>query len=148
MTSLTRWNPFEEMGAMQNRLSSLLDLGPVRGSGSSNQESEWSPLVDVIETADDFQISAELPGVNKDDLSVTLEDGYLHISGKRTAPAIGENAQLLYAERAYGPFSRAIELPDAADTAHIEASFKEGVLSVRVPKSEKAKPREIAVASE
>jgi HSP20 family protein len=149
MTALSRWNPFEEMDAMQNRLSSLFDLAPVRGSDSSSaEEAEWSPLVDVVETADDFQITAELPGVNKEDLNVTLEDGYLQISGKRPAASLSDKARYIYAERAYGPLSRAIEVPDSADASHIEASFKDGLLTVRVPKSEKAKPREIAVTSE
>jgi HSP20 family protein len=134
------------MEAMQNRLSSFLDFEPVRSNAS--EETEWAPLVDVIESADEYLIRAEIPGVNKSDLSVTLEDGYLFIKGKRNAEPLAEGSRYLNTETAYGPFSRTIELPSSADAAKIEASYKDGILSVRVAKDEKAKPRQITVTSE
>ena len=148
MTALTRWDPFAEVDAMQNRLSSFFDLEPVRSSDSSANENQWSPLVDVIENGDEFLITAELPGVSKENISVTLEDGYLHLKGKRDNSPLGDQAHYLHAERLYGPFSRAIEMPSSADATRVQASFKDGILTVHVPKDEKAKPREIAVTAE
>src|SRR5688572_3552302 len=136
MTALTRWNPFAEMEAMQNRLSSLFDWAPVR-NGNQTPEQEWSPLVDVIETANEYVIRADLPGVSKNDLNVTLENGQLIVKGQRPTEALAEGTQYLVNERAYGAFTRTFILPDHAEASHIEAEFKQGVLTVKVPKAEK-----------
>jgi len=144
MTALTRWNPFAEMDAMQNRLFSSFGLTPVRGAQSPS-ESQWAPFVDVIETGDEYIIRADLPGVTKDDLSVTLENGQLLIRGKRPAEALREGAHYLHNEVPYGAFSRWVALPSDADAGRIDASFNSGVLTVRVAKDEKAKPRLITI---
>ena len=139
MTALTRWNPFAEMEAMQNRLSSLFEWTPARNGHQAPQE--WSPLVDVIETAHEYLIRADLPGVNKNDLNVTLENGQLVIKGARPGEALAEGTQYVVNERAYGAFT----LPDHAEASKIEAEFKNGTLTVKVPKTEKAKARAIAI---
>jgi HSP20 family protein len=147
MTALTRWNPFEEMEAMQDRLSSLFDWTLVR-HGHAPQNNEWAPLIDVIETRNEYILRADLPGVSKSDLSVTLENGQLVIKGQRPTDALAEDTQYLVNERAYGAFTRAFILPDHAEASRIEAEFKQGVLSVKVPKAEKAKARVIAIQGE
>jgi HSP20 family protein len=148
MTALTRWNPFEEMDAMQNRLSSFFDWAPVSNSDQSTEEYPWAPLVDVIETGDEYMIRADLPGVSKDGLSVTLENGELIIKGNRPNPSLAEGAQYLVSEAAYGPFERTIQLPSDADAAKINAAFKDGVLIAHVAKLEQAKPRAIEIATD
>jgi HSP20 family protein len=148
MTALTRWNPFEEMDAMQNRLSSFFDWDTVRNGTQRSEKSEWAPLVDVIETGDEYMIRADLPGVSKDGLSVTLENGELLIKGNRPNPSLADGAQYLISEAAYGPFARTIELPTDADAGKINAAFKDGVLTVHVAKHEAAKPRAIEVKTD
>lgn len=149
MTALTRWNPFEEMEAMQNRLSSFFNWHPVRGNEyESSAETEWSPLVDVIETADEYLIRADLPGVSKSDVSVTLENDELVVQGSRPHASDPEGARYLNTELAYGRFSRVIQLPAGADSDRIRATFKDGVLTVRLPKQEQAKPRQIKISNE
>lgn len=144
MTALTRWNPFAEMEAMQDRLSSFLSA-PVRNGGPTPTDGEWAPLVDVIETGEEYLIRADLPGVNKNDLSVKLEDGELIIEGTRSVEPLPEGAKYTFNERPYGTFTRTFVLPDWADASHIQAEFKQGVLTVKVQKAECAKSRTIAI---
>ena len=149
MTALTRWNPFQEMQEMQNRLSSFFDGAPVREtSPAESQAQTWAPLIDVIETADEYLIRADLPGVSHKDLSVTLENGELIIKGARSEEQLANGAEYLYSQRAAGTFLRSFELPSDADAERINAHFKDGVLTVHVAKHEKAKPRAITVKAE
>ena len=104
--------------------------------------------VDVIETPNEYLIHADLPGVSKSDLSVTLENGHVIIKGQRPTDALAEGTSYLVNERAYGAFTRTFILPDHAEASHIEADFKQGVLTVKVPKAEKAKARSIAIQGE
>ena len=128
---------------MQSRLSSFFDWAPVRNGNHSADE--WSPLIDVIETANEYLIRADLPGVSKNDLSVTLENGQLLVKGSRPTEALAEGSQYLLQERVYGAFTRAFVLPKTADASQIDAEFKYGVLTVKVPKIPAAKPRTIAI---
>lgn len=145
MTALTRWNPFEEMEAMQNRFSSFFDRIPVRNGHYASRTIDWAPPIDVIENRDEYLIRVDLPGVSKKDVHVTLDRGELAVSATRSAESLPEGAEYLHSERAYGTFKRTFGLPSNADASHIEAEFKDGVLTVRVAKDEKAKPRMIAV---
>lgn len=147
MTALTRWNPFVEMEEMQDRLSSFFDWAPVR-NGNQTPENEWAPLIDVIENPDEYLLRADLPGVSKNDLNVTLQCGELVIKGTRAAEQLAKGAQYVYSERPSGTFTRTFELPSNADAEHIQAEFKDGVLTVHVAKSEKARPRLIAIKGE
>jgi HSP20 family protein len=116
------------------------------GRESTAQEQEqWAPLVDVIETGEEYLIRADLPGVSKDGLSVTLDDGELTITGSRAPEALPEGARYVFDERPHGTFTRTFILPGWADDSRIEAEFKLGVLTVRVQKAEYAKARTIAI---
>jgi HSP20 family protein len=148
MTALSRWNPFEEMEAMQNRLSSFFDMEPARNSDQSSQQIEWAPLIDVIESPEEYIIRADLPGVSKDGVSVTLENGELLIKGARPSAPLAEGAEYLLQETSCGSFTRAIGLPANADAGKIHAAFKDGVLTVNVAKHEQAKPRAIEIATD
>ncbi|NBR84219.1 MAG: Hsp20/alpha crystallin family protein [Verrucomicrobia bacterium] len=143
MTSVTQWNPFREMQELQNRLSSLSDWRPTRNG--NHAEIQWAPLVDVIETTDEFVIRADLPGMHKNDVSVTLEDGKLVITGKRLAEALPEGAEYVFNERPCGTFTRSFVMPGWADPSGINAEFKHGLLEVRVKKAEKVKAKLIAI---
>ena len=148
MTALTQWNPFGETDALRNRLSSFADWSPVRSGHSTSADEEWAPLIDVIETGDEYYIRADLPGVSKDTLSITLEGGELTLKGVRQAEPQVAGAHCVLAERPYGTFTRTFVMPAWADASCIQAELKGGVLTVKVQKAEKAKARTIAIQVE
>jgi HSP20 family protein len=155
MTALTRyenkWNPFKEMEDLSNRLTSLISrsLGRVPVRGEQDQETmtwnEWAPLVDITEDEKEYLIKAELPGVTRNDLKITVENGVLHFSGSRNFEKEEKGRRYHRVERAYGSFARSFTLPDDADATKVNAEFKDGILSVHVAKAEDAKPKQIEV---
>lgn len=150
MTAMTRWNPLRELENMHRRLSSVFDLAPTTTNGIRNNDeqvtvSEWSPLVDIIEDEKEYLISAELPGVKKDEVKVTVENGNLNVSGERRFAKEDKGTRYHRVERFYGNFLRSFALPDDADTNKVKADFKDGVLTVRIAKSEEARPKQIEV---
>lgn len=106
---------------------------------------EWAPLVDIIEEEKEYRIKAELPEVNKSDVKVTVQDDVLTIAGERTFEKEETGRKYHRVERAYGSFARSFTLPEDADAAKVSADFKDGVLIVHLPKSEKARPKSIEV---
>ncbi len=148
MTGLTRWDPLKEMEELQNRLSGLFGRAQAR-RGNGEQESitvaEWAPLVDITEDDKEYLIKAELPEVKKEDEKVAVENGLLTISGERKSEKEEKNKKYHRIERAYGSFERSFIVPDDADADKVNAEFKDGVLRVHLPKSEKAKPKQIEV---
>lgn len=106
----------------------------------------WLPAVDVRESDEAYVFTAELPGISKDAVEITVEDGILTLSGERRFNETDEEKNYRRIERAYGSFSRSFTLPTAVDPDHIEASFKDGLLTVNVPKAEVAKARKIAIS--
>ena len=148
MTTLTRWDPFKELDELQNRLSTLFGRAPVRKDGGREEAmtlAEWAPLVDIIEEEKEYRIKAELPEVNKSDVKVTVQDDVLTIAGERTFEKEDTGRKYHRVERAYGSFARSFTLPEDADAAKVNADFKDGVLIVHLPKSEKARPKSIEV---
>ncbi len=148
MNGLTRWNPFREMEDLQKRLDTLFNLESSR-PGVQKEESitvaRWAPLVDVSEDEREYLIKAELPEVHKDDVKVTVENGVLTIAGERKLAAEEKTRKYHRVERAYGNFVRSFAVPDDADDARVSADFKDGVLTVRLAKHEKARPRSVEV---
>jgi HSP20 family protein len=106
---------------------------------------DWVPAVDVSETDGEYQIKAEIPDVKKEDVKVTLEDGVLTIQGQRKQEKEDKGTKYHRVERAYGSFVRSFTLPDLVDEQKVKAEFKDGVLNLQLPKSEKAKPKAIEV---
>ena len=148
MTALTRWDPLKEMEDLQNRLSGLFGRASARrknGEQESIAVAEWAPLVDITEDDKEYLIKAELPEVRKDDVKVAVENGVLTISGERKSEKEEKNKKYHRIERAYGSFERTFIVPDDADADKVNAEFKDGVLRVHLPKSEKAKPKQIEV---
>jgi HSP20 family protein len=149
MNVLTRWEPFRELEELQNRLANVLSRTPVRrAEGKENvTRAEWAPPADITEDEKEYVVKADLPDVKKEDVKVTVENGVLAISGERKFEQQQEDKAKKYhrVERAYGSFVRAFVLPEDADADQVKAEFKEGVLTVHLPKSEKAKPKQIEV---
>jgi HSP20 family protein len=106
---------------------------------------DWTPSVDISETEGEYQIKAEIPDVKKEDVKITLEDGVLTIQGERKHEKEEKGKKFHRIERSYGSFARTFALPDVIEVDQVKAEFKDGVLSLHLPKSEKAKPKAIEV---
>jgi len=105
----------------------------------------WVPALDVAEDKDNYQVRVELPGLKREDIEVALDDGTLVINGERKAEAPAEGTAIHRQERYYGKFSRALTLPSAVAADKVTAVYRDGVLTVTVPKAEEAKPKTITV---
>src|SRR5947199_3104473 len=148
INTLTRWEPLREMEDFQNRLSTLFGRPLRRTNGHGREEitlADWMPLADITEDEKEYLIKAELPEMKKEDVKVTAENGVLTISGERKFEKEEKKRKYHRVERGYGTFMRSFALPDDADFNKVNAEFKSGVLTVHVPKSEQAKPKQIEV---
>jgi HSP20 family protein len=116
----------------------------LRTTGNGNRVTGFTPAVDVHETADEYLVKVDLPGVKSEDVNVEVNDNVLSISGSRVPAETGE-AQLV--ERSYGSFARTLTLPQGVDTDSIEAGYHDGVLELRIPKPAEQKPKKIAIGS-
>src|SRR6476660_7988533 len=141
--TLVRWDPFRELEDMSDRLNRMFSRPALpRTNGKETMVvADWVPSVDVSETDGGYQIKAEIPDVKKEDVKVTLEDGVLTIQGVRRHEQEGKGKKFHRIERSYGSFVRTFSLPDAVEAEHVKAEFKDGLLNLHLPKSEKAKPK-------
>lgn len=130
--NLVAWNPLREMESLFDRYQTGLPR-VLSGSGEV-AEFDWTPRVDVSETDKEYLIHAELPGVSKDAIDISLDNGMLRISGERSAEKDIKERRIHRVERFYGHFSRSFDLPDDANGESVEAKFKDGVLEVHVPR--------------
>lgn len=135
------WDPFEELQEFENRLAAAFGRTPPKSNGGSKEEaltvSDWAPAVDITEDEKEYLVKAELPGLKKEEVMVTVEDGVVSISGERKFEKEEKTKKYHRVERAYGKFERSFTLPDLADSTKVKADYKEGVLTVHLPKSEK-----------
>jgi HSP20 family protein len=146
MTALMRWDPFRELEEMSDRLNRMFARPATRTNGKETMiVADWTPTVDISETEAEYQIKAEIPDVKKEDVKVTLEDGVLTIQGERKQEKEEKGKKYHRIERSYGSFVRSFSLPDVIDEERVKADFKDGVLNLHLPKSEKAKPKAIEV---
>ncbi len=106
----------------------------------------WAPRLEVQEDKDTFSVRAELPGLKREDIEVALNENELVISGERKAETVGEGTEVHLRERSYGKFSRTLTLPSALATDQVKAAYKDGILTVTLPKAEAAKPKQIVVS--
>ena len=132
---------------MSDRIDRLLAGRNIPSAGRDEAMAlvDWAPAVDVMETDDEFQIRAELPGVEKKDVKLSVENGVLLISGHREQEKEEKGKRYHKIERAYGNFARSFTVPETVDAEKVTAEFKNGLLTVRLPKSEKARPKSIEV---
>ena len=105
----------------------------------------WTPAFDVYEEKDNFIVKAELPGMKREDINVSLHDGNLIISGERQNEVKSEGTEVYRAERFFGKFQRAVALPATVAADKVKAAYKDGILTITLPKSEEAKPKQIEV---
>ena len=141
--SVSRWDPFQDLLAIQDEMNQV--FGRARQGQGQGGGRMWAPALDISERKDAYVVTVEVPGVNPDDLDITLEDGLLTIQGERQFTQESTEQQFHRVERRYGSFRRSITLPSQVQADAIEASFENGVLEVVVPKAEEAKPKKISV---
>ncbi len=138
---LVKWNPMLTMSPFERFVEDV--LGSFE-SGRRMQNDQWIPRADITEDAGQYYVHIELPGVSKDDVNITIADHVLSITGEKKITG-KDGVNVVFNERVYGTFERKFTLSDDIDHAHIDASFKDGVLTITMPKTERAKRREIKV---
>lgn len=150
MPAIVRWDPFKEIGTLQERMNRIFD--EVWGRRPRGEEdylsSAWIPAVDVRENKDALEIQVEVPGIDPKDVQVAVENGVLVIKGSRNFEKATEGETYHRVERAYGSFERSFTLPTNVDPEKVKATYKHGVLHLSLAKREEAKPRSIAIKVE
>ena len=144
--ALVRWDPFRELEDMSERLNRVFTRPALRPSGKEALTvADWMPTVDISETDAEYLIKAELPEVKKEDVKITVEEGVLTLQGERRQEKEEKGKKYHRVERSYGSFVRSFTLPESVDEAGVKAEYKDGVLSLHLPKTEKVKPKAIDV---
>ena len=144
MSTLTRWNAFQGLSGLQEQVNRLFDTSfPNRADNSAI--TTWAPAVDIYETENDLVVKADLPDVNEKDLDVRIENNTLTIRGERKFEKKVAEENYLRVERTYGSFSRSFSLPNTVNSEAIKAEYKNGVLTVELPKRAESKPKQIKV---
>jgi HSP20 family protein len=145
--TIVRWEPLRELTSLQSEMNRLFNSVFDAPAGGQSGSRRWVPAMDLVETADDFVLRADLPGMRRDDVKLEIEDNVLTVSGERAAEH-AENEQGFYRlERAFGTFSRSLTLPKGIDAEAVTASFTDGVLEVHIPKPAQAKPRRVEIST-
>ena len=144
--AITRWDPFRDFSLLQDRMNRLFDDA---GRGWRPEEpsatTTWSPAVDIFETENEIMVQAELPGVDRKDLTLNLENNVLTLKGERRFEKETKQENYHRIERSYGAFSRAFSIPAIVDEEKIRADYKEGILKIALPKKEQVKPKQIKI---
>ncbi len=142
--AIVRWSPFKDMVRLRTDMDRIFDEMISKREGE-NGSGVWLPLLDVSETEDNLRVKAEIPGVSKDDINLSINNNVLTIKGEKKMEKEIEGEDYHRIERIYGNFYRSIELPVLVKSDSIEATFKDGVLEVVLPKVDEVKPKEIAI---
>jgi HSP20 family protein len=140
---LVRWDPYQELVAMSNRLNRTFNDS--YAPRTEDSFGAWAPPVDIFERQDHLVIRAEVPGVQKEDMDVRIENGVLTLHGERKQDPEVKEENAHRTERIYGSFARSFSLPTTVDASKVSATYKDGVLEVTVPKAEAAKPKMVEI---
>lgn len=145
-----RHSPFRDLVKMQSTIDRLFDEAFSRSQGEEAEpgvRGEWSPQADVYETKDALVFSVDLPGFQQGEIDIRVENNFLMLGGERKFVAETGNHRYLWIEKPYGKFYRRFSIPTTIDPDKITATLKNGVLEIVLPKSEKAKPKQIQISS-
>ncbi|HEU4685261.1 MAG TPA: Hsp20/alpha crystallin family protein [Nitrospira sp.] len=145
---LSRWSPWKELEEMEKRLATMFTRPSVSANGEKKEAisvAEWSPLVDITEDDKEYVVKAEVPEIKKEDIKIKVHEDVLTISGERKSEKEEKGKKYHRVERAYGSFLRSFTLPEDADGSKISAEYKDGILTIHLPKSEKPKAKTIEV---
>lgn len=145
--AMIRWEPARELQSLQQEMNRLFgSFFDTPGAGNGAQPlRRWIPPMDLVETDADYVLRADLPGLNKGDVKIELEDTVLTISGERRAEHEDRQEGYYRLERAAGAFARSLTLPEGVEAEGIQASFADGVLEVRIPKPAQRSPQRVAI---
>ncbi len=145
--SIVGWDPFRDVVALQERINRMFDdaFPRDRSAEGETEMCDWHPAVDIYETEGAVVVSAELPGVRKEDVTVEVKDNILTIKGERLSDQSIGSESYYRRERCFGSFSRSFSLQHQVSPEQIRAKFKDGILQIEVPKPEEEKPRQITV---
>ena len=145
--NLVKWYPWREMETFQDRINRLFDDSflPTLSLREDMGLKDWNPAVDIYEKDGKIVVKAELPGMEKKDIKVNLEDHVLTLEGERSEEKEEKKDNYYRKERSFGKFHRSFRLPEGIDAEKVDASFKDGVLKVEITKPEEKKPKKIDV---
>jgi len=144
--SMTRWEPFRGLNTLQEQVNRLFEDSFSRSRSGHAELVSWAPAVDVYETESELVVKADLPDVQEKDIDVRMENNTLTIRGERKFSNEVQDDNYLRIERAYGTFTRSFSLPNTVNTEAIKADYRNGVLSVSMPKREETKPKQIKIS--
>jgi len=141
-----QWNPFRQLSTLRDDLDRFFD-NPLAGLGEFTQPflSGWMPAMDLYEDKDNFVLKAELPGMKKEDIEISLHEGVLTVSGERKSEEQHKDAETYRSERFFGRFHRTMSLPKPVVGDKVAANYKDGILTMTLPKAEEAKPKQIHI---
>jgi len=143
--TVVKWEPFRDLMAMQDRMTRLFDDTLSRIWKSELARGVWSPPVDIVERANEIVLKADIPEMDQSEIDIKVEEGTLTIQGERKFLKEVSEENYLQIERPYGAFRRSFTVPRVVDQEGIKASYKDGVLTIVLPKKEKVYPKQIAV---
>jgi HSP20 family protein len=145
--AITRWRPFRDVVSIQDEVNKLFDdFFGNRPARIEWTEGVWNPSVDVTEDKDSLVVKAEMPGMSKDDVKVSVQDNVLTLKGEKKQEKEEKDKNYHRVERSYGSFCRSFQLPTSVKADKIKANYKDGVLSITLPKTEEVKPKEIPIS--
>ncbi len=145
-TSVIRWDPFRNLSGLQEQVNRLFDSG-LRGRSDESALTTWAPSVDIYETENELVLKADLPEVAEKDIDIHIENNMLTVRGERKFEQKVKEENYLRVERSYGSFSRSFSLPNTVDTDAIKAEYKNGVLTVTMPKRAESKPKQVKIST-
>lgn len=145
---LTPWRPFTELSSLRREMDRLWENFFGERPLTRIWEREWAPFLDMSETKDNFVVKAEVPGIDAKDIDISLTGDVLSIKGEKKQEKEEKEEDYHLIERNYGSFSRSVRLPAEVESGKIKASYKNGILSITLPKSEKVKAREVKIKVE
>ena len=147
--AVMRWDPFRDLNILQERMNRLFeDAGRTWRNDEPASTTTWSPAVDIFETEGEIVVKAELPGMDRKDITLNLEKNVLTLKGERRFERETKEENYHRIERSYGGFSRSFSIPVIVDEEKIRADYQEGVLRIVLPKKEQAKPKQIQIVAE
>lgn len=142
---LSTWTPFDRLSSVRDDLNRLFDFSFPDFQRDAGLFSGWTPALDVHQDKDNLFVKCELPGLKKEEIDISLHDGMLTISGERKRETEQKEGESFRSERYFGKFHRSVALPTAVNAGAVKAAYKDGILSVTLPKAEEAKPKQIEV---
>ncbi len=144
MNSVIRWNRFRNLSNLQDQMNQLFDSASPSHAENSALTS-WAPFVDIHETENELVLKADIPGVEEKDIDIRVENNTLTVRGERNFSSEVKEDNYLRIERNYGSFSRSFGLPNTVNTEAIKADYKNGVLTVEMPKRAESKPKQVRI---